>query len=97
MVWWNPKSTITSFPVFAGYSWKDLSAKPPRIVDLFDIKQGVDEPLREYLNRFCFILVDAFLKRLRANSFSDSLVRNSTISMAEVRARASIHIETMAL
>jgi len=38
-------------------------------------------------------LVDAFLKGLRANSFSDSLVRNPAVSLAEIRARASIHIE----
>jgi len=38
--------------------------------------------------------VDAFVKGLRANSFNESLVKNLAISLAEVRLRASIHIET---
>jgi len=102
-----PKATITSFQVFARLFIERFAAnraKPPRIVDLFDIRQGSDEPLREYINRFCDastnisnpdeeILVDAFLKGLRANTFSDSLVRNPVVSLAKIRARASIHIE----
>jgi len=101
------KGTITSFPVFTRLFIERFAAnraKPPRITYLFDIRQGSNEPLREYINRFCDastsisnsdeeILVDAFLKGLRANSFSDSLVRNLAISLAEIRVRASIHIE----
>jgi len=31
--------------------------RPPRISDLFDVKQKKGEPLKEYLNRFCEVLV----------------------------------------
>ena len=102
-----PRATVTSFPMFARMFLERFvanRAKPPRMSDLFDVRQGTEEPLRDYLNRFCDastnipnldeeILVDAFVKGLRANSFSESLVKNLAISLAEVRLRVSIHIE----
>jgi len=60
--------------------------KPPRMVDLFDVRQKTGESLKEYLNRFCKILVcfqnprdemvvDAFVKGLLANPFSNGSLR----------------------
>jgi len=40
------------------------------------------------------MVIDAFVKGLRANPFSDSLLRNRAASMTEVRERASVHIAT---
>jgi len=60
--------------------------------------------LKDYLNRFCVVLVRlqspnkemvvaTFVKGLRANPFSDSLIWNNAESMAEVRERAMAHNE----
>jgi len=78
--------------------------KVSNVANLFDVKQSSNETLRDYLNRFCDactcimspnekILVDAFLKGLRANSFSESLVRIPALSLSEIRLRATTHIE----
>jgi len=72
---------------------------------MFDIKQRPDETLKHFLNRFCDIsmgltnpseemLVRAFVKGLRANLFSESLIRTPAATLAEVCNRASIHIDT---
>lgn len=75
------------------------------MADLFDVRQWEGEPLKGYLNHFCEIsvcvqnprdemVIDDFVKGLRANPFSDSLLRNRVVSMTEVRERASVHIAT---
>ena len=43
------KIFLTQFIV---YKWK-----PPKVIDLFDIKQYPDETLKEYLNKFNNIIV----------------------------------------
>jgi len=40
------------------------------------------------------MLVGAFVKGLRANPFSESLIRAPATTLAEVRNRATIYIET---
>jgi len=50
-----PHSTITSFAVFARTFVERFAAnraKAPKMTDLFDIRQGGDLSLREYLNHF---------------------------------------------
>ena len=78
--------------------------KIPKVVDLFDVKQRLDETLRDFLNCLCYactcitslneeFLVDAFLKGLTTNSFSESLVRIPALSLSEIRLRETTHIE----
>jgi len=78
--------------------------KPSKLADLFVIRQQETEPLRDYLNRFCNnivkinppneeMFVDAFVKGLRANPFSESLLRERVKFMTEVCRRATTHIE----
>jgi len=102
-----PRSSISSFAMFARTFMERFAAnksKLPKMADLFDVKKNSDETLREYLNCFCDactsisspneeILVDAFVKGLRANTFSESLVRILTLSLSEIRSRATTHIE----
>jgi len=102
-----PRSSISSFAVFARTFVERFAAnrsKIPKMADLFDVRQNSDETLRDYLNRFCDactnisspneeILVDAFVKGLRANTFSESLVRIPALSLSEIRSRATTHIE----
>jgi len=40
------------------------------------------------------MVVDAFVKGLRANPFSDSLLRERPMSMMEIRERVSVHTIT---
>ena len=60
--------------------------------------------MKQFLNRFCDVsmgltnpseemLVGAFVRGLRANSFSESLIRTPVITLAEIRSRAAIYIE----
>jgi len=94
--------------VFARIFEDQLTAnkiKPHLMADLFDIKQAEGDPLKNYLNRFCEVSVriqqqlnedmkvDAFVKGLCANPFSESLLRNQAESMVEVRKCASTFIE----
>jgi len=102
-----PRSSISSFTVFARTFVERFAAnrsKLPKMADLFDLRQNPDETLKEYLNHFCDactsisspneeILVDAFVKGLRANTFSESLVRIPALSLSEIRSRATTHIE----
>jgi len=94
-----PYGTVNSFRDFAIRFEEQVAAnkvKPPHMNDLFDIKQKEGESLKEYLNRFCEVsvciqdlrdemVVDAFVKGLQANPFSDSLLRNRVMSMTEVQ------------
>jgi len=61
--------------------------EPPRLIDLFDVRQREGEPCKDYLDGFCVvsvclwnpneeIMVDPFVKGLRTSLFSDSLIRN---------------------
>jgi len=102
-----PRSSIPSFAMLARTFVERFAAnrsKLPKMADLFDVRQNPDETLREYLNRFCDaftnisspneeLLVDAFVKGLRANTFSESLVRIPALSLSEIRSRATTHIE----
>jgi len=52
--------TIHSFQEFYQMFGEQFAANiitPPRIADLFDIKQKESEPLKEYLNHFCEVSI----------------------------------------
>jgi len=79
-------------------------SKQLQIVNMFDIKQGPNETLNHFLNRFFDVsmglvnlngemLVGAFVKGLHTNPFSESLIKSPTTSLLEIRGRAAIHIE----
>ncbi|XP_027920620.1 uncharacterized protein LOC114178750 [Vigna unguiculata] len=103
-----PHATITSFNVFARLFMERFAVNRPKqlqIADMFDIKQRQEETLKQFLNRFCDVsmglanpsedmLIGAFVKGLRANSFSESLIRAPAITLAEIRSRATVYIET---
>ncbi|XP_027916049.1 uncharacterized protein LOC114175492 [Vigna unguiculata] len=103
-----PHATITSFNDFARLFMDRFAVNRPKqlqIADMFDIKQRQEETLKQFLNRFCDIsmgltnpseemLVGAFVKGLRANSFSESLIRTPAATLAEIRGRATVYIET---
>jgi len=103
-----PNGSITTFSDFSRLFMDRFSVNRPKqlqIADMFDIKQKPEETLKQFLNRFCDasmgllnpseeMLVGAFVKGLRANLFSESLIRSPALTLAEVRSRAAIHIET---
>jgi len=105
--WFNSlsRSSIVSFAIFARTFVERFAAnrvKASKIVDLFDVRQGSDKTLIDYLNCFCDactsistpneeILVDAFVKGLRANSFNESLVWTPALSVSEIRLWATTH------
>jgi len=103
-----PAASIASFAAFSQVFMERFAVYRPKqlqIADMFDIKQRPEESLKQFLNRFCDIsmglinpseemLVGAFVKGLRANSFSESLIRLPAVTLAEVRSRAAIYIET---
>jgi len=103
-----PHATITSFNIFARLFMERFAVNRPKqlqIADMFDIKQRQEETLKQFLNRFCDVsmgltnpseemLVGAFVKGLRAHSFSESLIRTPAMTLAEIRSRATIYIET---
>jgi len=104
----HPDGTIQSFQEFSQLFGEKFAAnvvKPPRMADLFDVRQREGESLKGYLNRFCEIFVCvqnpqdemviyAFVKGLRPNPFSDSLLRERQMSMTEIRERVSVHTIT---
>jgi len=68
---------------------------PPHPYDLFNIKQGEWESLKEYLNIFCAVSIRlhtqdeemevvAFVQGMARNPFSESLIRNLAETLAEV-------------
>ncbi|XP_027915626.1 uncharacterized protein LOC114175066 [Vigna unguiculata] len=103
-----PNAAIPSFPVFSRLFLERFAVNRPKqlqIADMFDMKQQQEESLKQFLNRFCDVsmgltnpskemLVGAFVKGLRANPFSKSLIRAPATTLAEVRNRATIYIET---
>lgn len=102
-----PKGSITSFQEFSSmFKEKKFINKiePPRLANLFDVRQREGESCKDYLNRFCVVsvclrnsneelVVDAFVKGRRASWFSDSLIWNRVESLTEIRERAAVHIE----
>ena len=102
-----PDGHITYFPQFSKMFKEQFSANkvnPPRLYDLFNIKQREEELLNEYLNRFCVVLVRiqtqdeemvvaAFIQRMTTSPFSDSLIRNPAETLSKVRGPATTHIE----
>jgi len=77
---------------------------PPRLCDLFNVRQSEGELLKAYLNRFCAVsvrlqthdeemVVVAFEQGMLASPFSDSLIKNPTEMLSEVRQRATTHIK----
>ncbi|RDX85216.1 hypothetical protein CR513_33633, partial [Mucuna pruriens] len=61
------------------------------VADLFNIKQGKGETLKNYMAHFNN--ATAFQKGLRAGQFSNSLALRRPLTMEEIRARAEKHIE----
>jgi len=56
-----PNGTINSFREFSqlfGEQFVANMVKPPRMGDLFDVRQKEGEPLKKYLKRFCEISED---------------------------------------
>jgi len=108
--WFNtiPSSSINSFAEFKRVFLERFSAnraKPVEMADMFDIRQYAEESLKQFLNRFTNIsmrvvdlneglLVKAFVKGLRASSFSESLYRIPPKTLMEIRQRAAVEIET---
>jgi len=94
-----PDGQITSFPQFSRMFREQLSVnkvKPPRLYDLFSIRQREGEALKDYLNRFCMVrvrlqthdeemMIPAFEQGMAAGPFSDSLIRNLAEAFFEVR------------
>jgi len=91
-LWWFDEildDTIISLHTFSRIFKEQFSAnkiKPPRKEKLFDITDEGDS-LKSCLNRFCEVsvhiqqpnkemVVDVFVKGLRANPFSELLLRN---------------------
>ena len=55
-----PDGHITSFPQFSKMFKEHFSANkvnPPRLCDMFNVRQSEMESLKGYLNRFCAVLV----------------------------------------
>jgi len=108
MVWQNTPRHHHFFQRFCSPIYGEIRSKSPKqlqIANMFDIKQRQEETLKQFLNRFCDVsmgltnpseemLVGAFVKGLRANSFSESLIRTPVVTLAEIRSRAAIYIET---
>jgi len=78
--------------------------KPPKLYDLFSVRQREEKTLKNYLNRFCAVtirlqthdeemMVVAFVRGMTGRPFSDSLVRNLAETFSEVRERVVAHIE----
>ena len=78
-------------------------AQPLISFDLFNVKQRQGESLKNYLNRFwAFIvklqthdeplMVNAFGQGVMTGSFSDSLIRNPTVTFVEIQRRVVAHI-----
>jgi len=78
--------------------------KPPRLYDLFSIRQREGEALKDYLNRFWAVtvrlrthdedmMIVAFEQGMAEGPFSDSLIRNPMETFFEVREQVVTHIE----
>ena len=89
---------ITSFPQFSRMFKEQFSTNkvnPPRLYDLFNVKQREGESLKEYLNKICAVSVrlqtqdeemevSAFVEGMTKNPFSDSLIYSAMKTLSEV-------------
>jgi len=94
-----PNVTISSLIEFSQVFLERFAVNRPKqlqLVDMFDVRQGLDETLKHFLNRFCDVslglvnpneemLVVTFVKGLCANPFSESLIRLHATSLVEIR------------
>jgi len=98
---------ITSFSQFSRLFRKQFSVyqvKPPKLYDLFNVRQREEEPLKDYPNKFLalmirlqthdeYVMVTAFKQRIAARPFNDSMIRNPAETFFDIRERAFCHIE----
>jgi len=115
--WFNgiPDGHVTSFSQFSRLFREQFSklfreqfstnkVKPPRLYDLFDVRQREGELLKDYLNKFNALIVRlqthdeqmmivAFEQGMVARSFSDSLIRSPAEMFFEVHERVVAHIK----
>jgi len=78
--------------------------KPPKLYDLFNVRQREEELLKDYLNRLWAltvrlqthdkdVMVPTFKQGIAAGPFSDSLDKNPAETFSEIRERVVTHIE----
>jgi len=93
-----PGGHITFFSQFSMMFREQFSTnkvKPPRIYDLFGVRQREGEPLKGYLNRFNALtvrlqthdedmMITTFEQGIATGPFSDSLIRNPAKTFSEV-------------
>jgi len=98
---------ITSFSQFSTVFREKFSAnkvKPPRIYDIFSVKQREGESLKDYLNRFSALTVNlqthdedmmitTFKQGITTRPFNDSLIKNPVETFFEVWERVVAHIK----
>jgi len=94
-----PDGCITSFPQLSRMFKDQFSANkvnPPRLCDMFNVRQSEGKLLKAYLNRLCVIsvrlqtqdeemVIAAFEKGMVVSPFSDSLIRNPVETLSKVR------------
>jgi len=101
-----PDGHITSFPQFSRMFREQFSTnkvKPPKLYDLFNVIQREGKTQTDYMNRFYAVMVKlqydeemmvvAFVQRMTAGPFNDSLIRNPAETFSEVRERVVNHIK----
>jgi len=98
---------ITSFAQISRLFRKKFSVKkvkPPKLYDLFNVRQREEELLKDYLNKFWAltvrlqthdedVMVTTFEQGITAGPFSVSLIRNLAETFSEIRERVVAHIE----
>jgi len=94
-----PDGHITSFPHCSRMFKEQFlpnKVNPPRLCDLFNVRQSKGESLKGYLDILCAIsvrlrtqdedmVVAAFVQGITASPFNDSLIRNPAETLPEVR------------
>jgi len=94
-----PNGQITSFSQFSKMFREQFSVnkvKPPRLYDLFNVKQREKEALKDYLNRLCTVtvrlqahdeemMIATFEQGIAVGPFSGSLIKNPAETFSEVR------------
>jgi len=102
-----PDGHITSFSQIFRMFREQFSVnkvKPPRLHNLFGVRQREGESLKDYLNRFCTVtvrlqthdedmMISAFEQGIVSRPFTNSLIKNPTKTFSEVRERVVAHIE----
>ena len=103
-----PDGHISSFAKFAKLFREQFHAnrvKPLVLYDLFNVRQGEGETLKDYLNRlwavtvtlrthYKNVMVSTFEQGVAPGPFCDSLLRNPTETFSEIRRRVVTHINT---